>query len=338
MLHSGIDLHKRTLVINTTTADGATVDQAKVSCDRLSVLSYFRRHPGPHRAVVEATGSWYWLADLLQPAGIDLVLAHAKYLKAIAYAKVKTDAVDARTLANLLRTDLIPQAHMISAERRPLRDLMRGRLLLVEKRTSARNSVQRLLEKYNVTAVTDLPALAQVHAQCFQELDQLLTRQIRRLEHELVPQLVPDPDVQRLLWVPGIGKVNAFTILLEVDGVSRFDSDRKFFSYCRLVPGANDTGGKQRHRASRDGNRYLKIAFSHAAVRAMQYFPEIRSWAQKKTRRKNKHIARALVAKELARIVYHVLSSGEPYNGKFKGITLERTKRLKWPRRASPDV
>ena len=251
---------------------------------------------------------------------------------------MKTDAVDARTLANLLRTDLIPQAHMISAERRPLRDLMRGRLLLVEKRTSARNSVQRLLEKYNVAAVTDLPALAQVHAQCFQELAQLLTRQIRRLEHELVPQLVPDPDVQRLLWVPGIGKVNAFTILLEVDGITRFDSDRKFFSYCRLVPGTNDTGGKQRHRASKDGNRYLKIAFSHAAVRAMQYFPEIRSWAQKKTRRKNKHIARALVAKELARIVYHVLSSGEPFNGKFKGITLERTKQLKWPRRASPDV
>jgi transposase len=337
MLHSGIDLHKRTLVINTTTADGVTVDHAKVSCDRLAVLSYFRRHPGPHRAVVEATGSC-WLADLLQPAGVDMVLAHAKYLKAIAYAKVKTDAVDARTLADLLRTDLIPQAHMISPERRPLRDLMRGRLLLVEKRTSARNSMHRLLEKYNVPTVSELPALAQLHAECFHELDRLLTRQIKRLEHELVPQLVSNPDVQRLLWVPGIGKVNAFTILLEVDGIERFGSDRRFFSYCRLVPGAADTGGRHRHRVSKDGNRYLKIAFSHAAIRAIQYFPEIRVWAQKKARKKNKHIARALVAKEIARVVYYVLSSGEPFNGKFKGATLKRTKQLKWPRRASPDV
>ncbi|MGQ0563142.1 MAG: IS110 family transposase [Gemmatimonadota bacterium] len=122
MLHSGIDLHKRTLMINTINCNGLTVDHAKISCDRLAVLSYFRRHAGPHRAVVEATGSWYWLADLLQAEGIDLVLAHAKYLKAIAYAKVRTDAVDARTLANLLRADLIPQAHMIAPELRSLRD------------------------------------------------------------------------------------------------------------------------------------------------------------------------------------------------------------------------
>jgi transposase len=70
MLHSGIDLHKRTLVITTTEPNGRTVDQAKLRCDRLAVASYFRRHAGPHRAFVEATGSWYWLADLLQAEDI----------------------------------------------------------------------------------------------------------------------------------------------------------------------------------------------------------------------------------------------------------------------------
>ena len=56
---------------------------------------------------------WHWVRDLLVPQGIDLRLAHAKHLKAIRYAKVKSDAVDAATMAPLLRMQLIPEAHMI---------------------------------------------------------------------------------------------------------------------------------------------------------------------------------------------------------------------------------
>ncbi|MGQ0816117.1 MAG: hypothetical protein ACT4O1_16935 [Gemmatimonadota bacterium] len=65
--------------------------------------------------------------------------------------------------------------------------------------------------------------------------------------------------------------------------------------------------------------RYLKIASSHAVIRALKYCPDIRVWAQKKSRKKNKHIARALVAKEIARIVYYVLSSREPFKREVQG-------------------
>lgn len=87
---------------------------------------------------------------------------------------------------------------------------------------------------------------------------------------------------------------------------------------------------------SRDGNRYLKIAFHHAAVRAIQYFTEVRTVSQRLQRRKGKHIARALIAKELATIVYAILSKEEPFNGKFCGHVLTRAKRHTWPRLASP--
>lgn len=143
-------------------------------------------------------------------------------------------------------------------------------------------------------------------------------------------------DVQRLLWIPGIGKIAAFTIHLEVDGISRFPTERHFYSYCRLVPGSDNSGGKVRHKTSKDGNRYLKVVFSHAAVRAIQYWPEIKSFYERKARRKNKPVARAIVAKEIARIVYEVLSREQDFNGRFKGVPLSRTKRRAWPRRASP--
>ncbi len=338
MLHSGIDLHKNDLVINTLDSAGELIEQRRLRTFRPSVSAYFRSLPGPHRAVVESTASWYWLADLLREEQIELTLAHSKLVKAIAYAKVKTDAVDAETLAQLLRVDLIPPAHMISPELRGVRDVLRVRLRLVQKKSRCQNALSALLTKYNVRSVEQLPELAQLEAACQEEQIQLLEAQIKRLVKAISPELLATQDVQHLLWIPGIGRINAFTIHLEIDEITRFPSVKNFLSYARLVPGAKNSGGKSRHKRSKDGNRYLKIAFSHAAVRAIQYSPEIKRFYQKQCRRKPKPVARGIVAKELGRIVYFVLTKGEPYDGTFKGKPLSRSKQPEWPRKRSPDA
>jgi transposase len=336
MLYSGIDLHKHSLVIHTVAEDGTRVREAELATARPALSAYFATLPGPHRAVVECLGSWYWVRDLLGPEGIDLRLGHAKYLKAISYAKVKTDRVDARTLAQLLRVGLVPEAHMISPELREVRDLLRARLKLVTRATRARHAIGGLFMQYNVRAAGELPDLVQLQVRMLDDEHALLAAQVKRCERELRPRLLPREDVQRLVWIPGIGAVIAYTLVLEIDDVHRFPTARHFHSYCRLVPGADNSAGKTRHRRSRDGNRYLKLAFQHAAVRAIQYVPEIKQEYQRWRRRKGKTIARALVAKELATIVYAVLSKGEPYNGTFRGHVLTQTKRRQWPRLASP--
>ena len=338
MLHSGIDLHKRDLVIATVDSDGRHVREARLPTTRAAVASYFAALPGPHRAVVDSTSNWYWLRDLCGSTGVDLRLGHSKYIKAISYAKVKTDAVDAATLAQLLRSDLIPDAHMVSTERREARDLLRARLQLVVQQTRAKNTITGLLAQYNVTTPKALPAFGQLRVRFLTEQLTLMATQVKMLERELVPLLVPDEDVQRLLWIPGVGKIAAFTLLLEIDGIERFPSARDFVSYCRLVPGAGNSGGKTRHKRSKDGNRYLKLIFTHMAVRAIQCYPEISAFYQRTARRKKPIVARALVAKELARIVYYVLHRQEPYNGTFKGKQLSRTKKPKWPRLTNPSV
>jgi transposase len=144
MLHSGIDLHKNDLVVDTLDANGTAVAHRRLRAERPLVSRYFRSLPGPHRAVVESTASWYWLADLLEEEGVELTLAHSELVKAIAYAKVKTNAVDAHTLAQLLRVDLVPRAHMISPELRGVRDVLRVRLRLVQKRSRCLNAIASL--------------------------------------------------------------------------------------------------------------------------------------------------------------------------------------------------
>jgi transposase len=338
MFYSGIDQHKESSVITTLTAEGERVAQVTLPNRRALLLQYFAQFGGAHKAVVEATGRWYWMRDLLVPAGIELELAHAKLLKAIAYAKVKTDAVDSDTLAQLLRVGLIPRAHMISDAMRGPRDILRARLQLVERRMRCQHSVGGLLEKFNVERVDQLPPLYQLQARLHTAQIELLDAQVHELERAVQGDLLEDAAVQRLLWIPGIGRILAFTIYLEIDDMHRFPTVKHFWSYCRLVPGAADSGGKQRHRPSKDGNRYLKLAFSHAAIRAVQYFPEVRQWFQRWKRKKPVRVARALVAKELAKSVYVVLHDGVDFNQQFKGTPLSKRKQASWPRRASPSV
>jgi hypothetical protein len=87
--------------------------------------------------------------------------------------------VDAGTLGQLLRTGFIPEAHMISEALQGPRDVLRTRLRLVERCTSCQNSVDRLLEKFNVATVEQLPPLYQAQAAVHAAQIALLREQIR---------------------------------------------------------------------------------------------------------------------------------------------------------------
>ena len=337
MYYSGIDLHKDNCFITTINDAGELVQQQRVANVPEALLAYFGRLGTDHRAVVESTSGWYWLNDLLESHGIELVLAHAKYLKAISYAKVKTDKVDSHTLATLLRMNLIPRAHKISRQLRDIRDVMRARLRIVSVHTIGRKfncDDQITIERRTIPDV--LPEPYKLQMQLLYQQITLLHEHILTLEKSLHPLLIPNTDIQRLLWVPGIGKTTAFTIYLEIDGIERFLSDKHFVSYCRLVPGAHNSNRTFRQKSgNKDGNKYLKLAFSDCAVRAIQYYPEIRAFYKRLLRRTNEPVARAIVAKELARIVYYILKNNTDYRG-FKGQPISRVKTLQWPRLANP--
>lgn len=336
MYYTGIDLHKFTSYLTTVDSSGSIVKQQNIKNVDHNFIQYFSSLSGKHKTTVESTMTWYWLNDLLTSLNIPLVLAHAKYVKAIAYAKVKTDKVDSHILAQLLRMNYIPEAYKISNEKRVLRDALRARTKIVQRHTSVTNSMHLLLAKYNINDPTLLSGIAKYQYYQLDQVEKLLNNQILDLEKQLYPDLIPNDDVQRLLWIPGIGKMNAFSIVLEVDDINRFSDVKNFYSYARLTPSARNSAGKSKQRSSKDGNKYLKVVFSDAAVHSIQYYPVIRKYYNSILRKKNKCIARTIVAKEIAKIVYHVLKRKERFNNKFKNRDLENTKSLQWPRVVSP--
>jgi len=349
MLYSGVDLHRRLIVICTVDDNGVIVARTKMKTDPASVSEYFQRWTGNHRAVVECTTGWYWLSDLLRSLGVDVVLAHAKYLKAISYAKVKTDAVDALTLAQLLRMGYVPEAHQLPPEYRAMRDLLRQRMVMEHKRTNIIQRVSSILAQFNIT---DLPlspyqsgfadflnqcpipeeyrmTLMMYHQQCLQT-----TEHREQLEKHFKAHLRPTPAVQLLMSIPGIGDITGSIIAMETGDIHRFADDKHYCSYCRLVPGAKDSGGKRSHRSgSKDGNQYLKYAFTESAIKAMRFYPQIKHFAARLERRATKAIARTVVAKELAKISYYVLSRQQEFKT-FKGIEINKLRN--WPRSRKP--
>jgi len=311
MFYTGIDLHKHSSYLTTVDSTGNIIKQADIKNVYHNFVQYFSDLGNDNITTVESTMTWYWLNDLLSSLNIPLVLAHAKYVKAIAYAKVKTDKVDSHTLAQLLRMDYIPYAHKIS------------------------NSMQLLLAKYNLVSSEQLEEIPRYQYEQLSEVESLLKEQMLDLEKQLYPFLIPNEDIQRLLWIPGIGKMNAFTILLEVDDINRFPDVKNFFSYCRLTPSARNSAGKSKQRSSKDGNKYLKVVFSDAAVHACHYYPPIRKYHNSKLRKKNKSVAKTIIAKEIARIVYYVLKNKSDFNNTFKGHEIEM-KSFQWPRITNP--
>jgi len=145
----GVDLHRRRSQIAIIDQDGELALSRRIVNDPATFTELLGDPDGTHVAL-EATYGWEWLADLLQEAGYQVHLAHPLRTRAIAAARVKTDAVDAKTLAHLLRTGLLPEAYIAPPELRDLRELLRHRAVLTRMRTAVKNRVHALLARQGI--------------------------------------------------------------------------------------------------------------------------------------------------------------------------------------------
>jgi len=121
-----------------------------------------------------------------------------------------------------------------------------------------------------------------------------------------------------LVMLPGMGPILSATALYEIGEVSRFGDARHFSSYCRLVPGVAQSGGStKKGRGSKQGNRYLKWAFTQAAIYAVRFYPEVKRCYEKHLRRHSgrarKIITYNIIGHKLALAVYAMLRDGTKY-------------------------
>ena len=258
------------------------------------------------------------------------MLAHALYLKAIHGGKNKNDRIDSEKLCHLLRSNLIPPAYVYPADKRPLRALLRQRLLYVWNRGEllariqshqlAHNRPPLRQTRYNrdpweeqLLAQEDNP-VRRFALQNDMALIRHYDTQLASLEKELLKltKQTSSRDFTLLQTAPGIGDYLGLTILHEIGDIARFPTVKNFISYCRLVKGTVASAGKIKGlRGAKLGNPYLRWAFGEAAVIAKRDPMTIGPLAQRLEAKMggNKFKANTVLAIKLARAVYFMLKN-----------------------------
>jgi transposase len=251
-MHSvGIDLHRKRSHVAILDDQGRELRSRRIINDGQTILALLAEIDGECRVALEATYGWEWLADVLQDAGYELHLAHPLRTKAIASARVKTDAVDARTLAHLLRTDLLPEAYIAPREIRDLRDLLRHRVALTRMRSALKNRVSAIPAKQGIQrpysdlfgpAGTRFLAELELPEQPRRRLDSLLaliddfTREIDHTTQEIEQRASEDPYVEVLCQIRGVGRYIAMLVIAEVGDITRFHTARQLCAWAGMTP------------------------------------------------------------------------------------------------------
>jgi transposase len=328
----GIDLHKKTITVEALNQGRQLVRRRTLCCCDTEGIRRFFEALRPFQAVVEATASYEWLWELLEPLAERLVLAHPQKLRVIAESKNKSDRLDAHVLAEFLVLDMVPTAFRPTPRQREHRRLVRHREYLTRRSTSVRNKVRRILSDYNADrpnlftaeGLAYLRALAVSAAARF-ILDQLLAEweqhvaQLQAVDQQLKQFAKGAPAAERearavLASIPGVGPVTTDVVVSELGDVRRFRSAKRVVAYAGLAPGRRESAGHcQELGITKQGSRLLRWALVEASWRLVRCSRRWGSIFDGLAKRRGRKKAIVAIARRLLTVMAALLRSGQAY-------------------------
>jgi transposase len=346
----GVDNHKKFSYLSVMDEKGLVVKEGRVVNTKEAVNKFLgKEYTKDTSAVLEAGRNWTVMYDWLEEELDEVTLAHPMKVKAIAEAKIKTDKIDAKTLAHLLRCDLIPEAYVCDKETRIAKNILRQRMFLVKLSTMVKNRIHLIIDRHPEArgqidpsdlfgkqglewlGVVTLPKEDRRILNEELELLMYLRGKIDASDHWVVQLGKDNTDVKLLMTIPGIGKFFALLIATEVDDIARFRDKNKFASYAGLIPSVHASADKRFYgRIIGHGNKYLRWAFIEAVWPAIKKDLSLRELYESLKARKGANKAKVAVARRIAIIAYRVLSQRRPYQVNYSGcphiILAEATK------------
>ena len=321
----GIDLHARSLYVCILDDTGQSIIHKQINATPEVLLKLIQPYQDDLVIGVECMFSWYWIADFCADHGIDFVLGHALYMKAIHGGKAKNDKIDSDKIARLLKGGMFPMAYVYPRQWRGTRDLMRRRMRLMRQRAELIAHIHNTLSQYNLPPNTDNLRYAQhreklrdifpdvsVQRSIDLDLDRIdfYDQQLSKLEWYLkqTAKSIDQNVIIRLKSINGIGDILSLVMLYEIHSIDRFERVQDFVSYCRLVKCQRESAGKiYGSGGAKIGNAYLRWAFGEAAVLFLRGNPEAQRWLEKKAQKHNKAKALTILAHKLGRAVFYML-------------------------------
>lgn len=240
-MYLGIDIHKRYAQVAVLDTDGEIDREVRVENANLDEIA--QQYAGCE-AAIEAASNYYHIHDTFSEY-LDVVVTNPSELKLIADSDTKTDRVDAKELARMVRLGSIPESYVPSDEIRECRALVRGRYKLVENRKDYANKVHGLLTEHGITENVkplsvngreflrelSLPTPWDDLLETYLEMIETFTEQIDRLEATIEERAASHEETQRLMTIPEVSYYSALLIHAEIGEIDRFDTAQQVVSY-----------------------------------------------------------------------------------------------------------
>lgn len=327
----GCDAHKKYSIFTYVTEDGDKGPISRVINDRLQFCSYLHTLPSGAPIAIESVGNWYWIIDEIEKAGHFPQLAHAGKAKLMMGQINKTDKLDARGLALLLRNGTLPSIWIPPGELRDHRELPRMRMTLVQVRTILKNRIHATLAKYAIRIeevnaifgvegrIQELPPQTRQCVEVQLKLLDQVEEQVKFNEIQMDQVIEKTPEIKLLMTLPGVGSILAVVIAMEIGDVRRFSGPDKLASYAGTVPRVKSSGNQTFFgRIRPDVNRYLKWAFIEAgnivAINHKRWPDRHVADLYKRIQQRRGHAKAAVaVARHLAEATYWMLKRNEFY-------------------------
>jgi transposase len=324
-MYLGIDTHTRYSQVAVVDDDGNLQDEIRLPNDRLDELA---EQYADGEAAIEASGHYRPVYEMLDEH-LDVTLVNPSQNRIIADATVKTDRIDAKRLAHMLRADMLAESYVPSDEIRELRDLVRTRKSLVEERTAEKNRVRAVLKRTDNAYDSELfgptgreflaelslstadRTIVGAHLSVIDEYN----AQIDRLEELIEQKVLESPAAQRLLSIPGVGQSTAALIVAEVGEIERFDRHEELVSYAGLDPMVHQSGETEiQGSISKEGSAPLRWALVQCAHVSVNYDDYLGNFYTRLKQRKNHQIAIVATARKLLVSIFYMLKRQETYD------------------------
>jgi transposase len=296
--------------------------------------------------VLESTGNALAIAGILRRHVTNVVLANPMQVRAISHAKVKNDRVDARTLAELLAADLLPQVWIADEPTRALRRLTSRRTQLIRQRTRTKNEVSavlvgNLIARPDVSdlfgkagrqwmATLELP-IDERHTLngCLRQID-FLNQELAVIDGEIAGHVLASEDMRRLLTIPGVDATTAATMMATIGRIHRFPTPRHLVGYVGLDARVRQSGNHAaRHgRISKQGASAARHILVQAARAAIKTPGPLHAFYCRVKARRGAQIAIVAVARKLAILTWHLLTTQRDYAYQRPQLVARKLRRL----------
>ena len=347
----GIDVGKRRCIVCIMNEDGSIMERTGYDNtleDATKFAKKIKQEYGECKAACETTGNmWIKTFEAFESQDIPIKLANTFKMKIISETSAKTDIIDARKIADLVRIDMIPRCYVAPADIRDNRQLLRHRISLVQDRTKVINRVRSLLDKYDIKiggseihSKKSLKQLAEANLrgdndqfmlrQCVRHL-QYLNDEIKHTEENIARQASKSDYAQILTSMTGIEIFSAMLITSEIGDISRFSTAKQLVSWAGMCPRVYQSGDTTHHgRIKKDSNRRVNWIMIQAANTAVRHDARMkRFYEQVKQRHGGNHpIAITHVANKMITIIWHMLTTMTAHSTKNNELYQKKLKKI----------